>query len=126
MSYHTLCTRPTTLILNQYIKQDGVHLFGIQMVGQSGIQLAFENQTIWHLAFFRLFVNKLRSWVFRSPMYVFNRSSLKYKRFWQTPYMQLTNIKKKILSNLLAISIHVVGFLQLASIFLESRFHASS
>ena len=29
-------------------KQYYVHLSGIQMVGLSGIQMAFENQTIWH------------------------------------------------------------------------------
>ena len=33
-------------------KQDGVHLSGIQMVGLSSIQMAFEYQTIWHLTSF--------------------------------------------------------------------------
>ena len=43
------CTKPTIRIPDQYIrKQDGIHLSGIQMVGLSGIQMAFENQTIWH------------------------------------------------------------------------------
>ena len=42
-----LCTRPTIRIPDQYIrKQDGVHLPGIQIVGLSGIQMAFENWTI--------------------------------------------------------------------------------
>ena len=39
----------TLQILEQYIrKQDCVHLFGIQMVGLSGIQMAFKYRTIWH------------------------------------------------------------------------------
>ena len=43
------CSRPSIQIPEQYIrKQDGVHLSGIQMVGLPGIQMAFENQNIWH------------------------------------------------------------------------------
>ena len=41
--------QPFEYVLDQYIrKQDFVHLLGIQMVGLFGIQMAFENQTIWH------------------------------------------------------------------------------
>ena len=50
-------------------QKDGVHLSGIQMVGLYSIQMAFENQTIWHPTSFRLFENQTRS-VFKSPMYV--------------------------------------------------------
>ena len=50
---YILYTRPTIWMPDQHIlKQDGVHLSGIQMVGLSGIQMAFENQTIWHPASF--------------------------------------------------------------------------
>ena len=49
-------------------KQDVVHLSSIQMVGLSGIQMAFENQTIWHPTSFRPFEHQA-SLVFRSPLY---------------------------------------------------------
>ena len=43
---YVLCTRPTIQIPDQYIrKQGGVHLSGIQRVGLSSIQMAFEYQT---------------------------------------------------------------------------------
>ena len=64
MSY----TIPTIQILDQYIrKQDGVHLSFIQMVGLSSTQMAFKNQTIWHLTSFRPFDYQTSS-VFRSPL----------------------------------------------------------
>ena len=51
-----LCNRPTIQKLYQYIrKQDGIHLYGIQMVGLSGIQMAFENHTVWHPTSFKPF-----------------------------------------------------------------------
>ena len=41
-----LSARPTIHKMDQYIrKQDGVHLSGIQMVGLSGIQMAFKYWT---------------------------------------------------------------------------------
>ena len=44
-----LCTTPTIKMTDQYLrKQDGICLSSIQMVGVSGIQMKFENQTIWH------------------------------------------------------------------------------
>ena len=56
-------------IPDQYIrKQDGIILSGFQMVGQSGIQMEFENQTIWHLTYFWLFEYRT-SLVFRSTLY---------------------------------------------------------
>ena len=46
---HVLCTKLTIKITGQDIrKQDGVHLSGIQMVGLSDIQMAFNYQTICH------------------------------------------------------------------------------
>ena len=43
------CTRLTIEIPDQYIrKQDGIHLSVIEMVGLSGIQMAFKNLTILH------------------------------------------------------------------------------
>ena len=58
---YVLCTRPTIHILDQYIrKQDCVQF--------SGIQMAFENQTIWHPTSFRPLKNQT-SLVFRSPVY---------------------------------------------------------
>ena len=64
-----LCTRPTIWILDQYIrKQNGVNLSGILIVGLSGIQMAFQNQTIWHPTSFRPFKIQTNS-VFRSPLY---------------------------------------------------------
>ena len=40
---------PTMRKLDQYLRnQGGAHLSGIQMAGLSCIQMAFENQTIWH------------------------------------------------------------------------------
>ena len=46
---YVLCTRPTIQIPKQYIrKQDGIYLSDIQIVGLSGIQMAFKNRTIWH------------------------------------------------------------------------------
>ena len=46
---YVLCNRPTIQIPDMCKrKQDGVHLSCIQMVGLSSIQIAFENQTIWH------------------------------------------------------------------------------
>ena len=48
MSY--VLDQPLEGIPDQYIrKQNGVHLSCIQMVGLSGIQMVFKNQTIWHL-----------------------------------------------------------------------------
>ena len=43
MFSYVLCrTRPTIQTPDQYIrKQDGIHLSGIEMVGRSGIQIAF-------------------------------------------------------------------------------------
>ena len=68
---YVLCTSRTIRILDQNKrKQDGVHLSGIQMVGLSGIQMAFENQTIWHLTSFRPFEYQTSS-VFRSPLYYY-------------------------------------------------------
>ena len=44
-----LWASPTIQISDQYIrKQDGVHLSSIQMVRLSGIQMPFQNQTIWN------------------------------------------------------------------------------
>ena len=58
---YILCTRLTIQILDQYIwNQDGIHL--------SGIQMAFQNQTIWHQNSFRPFEYWISS-VFRSPLY---------------------------------------------------------
>ena len=52
---YVLCTRLTIWIPDQYIrKQDGVHLSGIQMVGLSSVQMAFEYQTIWYPTSFYL------------------------------------------------------------------------
>ena len=63
------CTVMTILILDQYIKKhDGFHLSGIKMVGLSSIQMAFENQTIWHPTYFRPFEYQTSS-IFRSPLY---------------------------------------------------------
>ena len=67
---YALYNKPTIQILDQYIrKQQGIHLSGIQMVGLSGIQMSFENQTIWHPTSFRPF-EYCPSLVFRSPLYV--------------------------------------------------------
>ena len=55
---YVLCNGLTIWILDHYIrKQDGFHL--------SGIQMAFENQTIWHSTSFQPFEYQIRS-VFRS------------------------------------------------------------
>ena len=72
---YALCLRPTIQIPDQYIrKQDGIHLSSIQIVGLSGIQMAFKNQTIWHLTSFQPFEYRT-SLQFRSPQY----SLTKYK-----------------------------------------------
>ena len=66
---YVLCTRPTIWISDQCTrKQDVVHLSGIQMVRLSGIQNAFENQTIWHTTSFQPFEYQTSS-VIRSPLY---------------------------------------------------------
>ena len=65
---YVLCTRPTIQIPDQYIrKQDSIHLSGFQMVGLSGIQMAFENQTILHPTSFQPFKFQT-SLEFRSPL----------------------------------------------------------
>ena len=47
-------------VKNQYErKKDGACLSGIQMVGLSGIQMAFKYQTIWHLTSFWPFKTRL-------------------------------------------------------------------
>ena len=51
-------------------KLNGVYLSIIQMVGLSGVQMAFENWTNWHQTSFWPFKYG-SSWVFRSPVYFF-------------------------------------------------------
>ena len=68
--FYVKCTRPTIRILDQNIrKQDGVHVSGIQIVGLSGIQMAFEYQTIWHPTSYWPFEYQTSS-VFRSLLYL--------------------------------------------------------
>ena len=62
---YVLYTRPAIQIPNH----DGVHFCGIQMVGLCGIQMAFENQIIWHPTSFRP-LKYQTSLVFRSPLFV--------------------------------------------------------
>ena len=65
-----LCTSPTIWIPNQYIRKEyGIHLSGIQMIALSSIQMAFQNQTIWHSTSFWPFEYQT-SLVFRSPLYL--------------------------------------------------------
>ena len=55
-------------MVDRYIrKQDGVRLSSIQMVGLSGIQMAFGYQTSWHPISFRPF--EFQTSVFRSPLF---------------------------------------------------------
>ena len=59
-------------------KQDGVHLYGIQMVRQSGIQMAFKNYTIWHPNSFQPFEYQTSS-LFKSPLYFIAKISQIFK-----------------------------------------------
>ena len=69
MGSPSLCPRPTIWIPDQYIRKEyGIHLSGIQMVGLSGIQMTFKNQTIWHPTSFWPFKYQTSS-VFRYPLY---------------------------------------------------------
>ena len=43
------------------IKQDGAHLSGIQMVGLSGIQMAYKYLTTWHPTCFQPFEHQTSS-----------------------------------------------------------------
>ena len=63
-------------------KQDGVHLSCIQMVGLSGIQMAFENQTIWHPTSFWPFEYQTIVW-YSDPHCLLSRNSIcKWERFF--------------------------------------------
>ena len=63
--------KPKQLLIKRFAKKDGVHLSRIQINGLSGIQMAFENKTIWHLTKFQPFEYPTSS-VFRFPLYIFN------------------------------------------------------
>ena len=78
------CTVMTILILDQYIKKhDGFHLSGIKMVGLSSIQMAFENQTIWHPTYFRPFEYQTSS-VFKSHCIMFDGSGTSSPCWWNS------------------------------------------
>ena len=99
-------TRLTIWIPDQYIrKQDGIHLTGIQMVGLSGIQMAFENRTIRHPASFRPLAHQTSS-VFRSPRY----SNSRFKSFIDFVRPQVTdtemeNILSQIVDGLFSVCV---------------------